>query len=431
MQVNREQTKKRKLHWPRIIIISVVLIAICIVGIFIYVTRFSRFDSSTPILERIDSKIIKNEIQSSYDEQYEVSDYTIYGETLYLYKENYETLEDNPLQGLNIVLRNVQTEEEYNFVLSDGAEFGVRLGNLKQGLYEMYIYDNFLKKRIYFDHDIESDPFYTLRREDTCKSIQLIARKDYLESFHKDLKKRYAFLAVKDTVPQEDIYDIILDPSGNIYNVQENTIEKGVGNDLIQEADESWQLAQMVQQELENKGLKVAISYDGKNAKSYYGKNSRVGVGYEHKAKAFISLGMIVDEDVNRPIMMVSPYTYGLLANEIAYQMDQSGLELYNYPFSKLVHNGIQYDTYRLAEDGYASIYEIYPQLRESGGKVTHAGGAETSAANKAYLNSPGMESLYFQYANLANPDSISYYFEHKEMLAQVIAKGIIEYYGI
>ena len=76
-------------------------------------------------------------------------------------------------------------------------------------------------------------------------------------------------------------------------------------------------------------------------------------------------------------------------------------------------------------------MYDVYPQLRESGGKQTFTGVLENSSANQGYKDVFGMESIVFMLANGSNEESVQYYQENKEQMAKTIADAICDYYGI
>ena len=52
----------------------------------------------------------------------------------------------------------------------------------------------------------------------------------------------------------------------------DNSIDYGVGNDLINEASASLELAEMLKEKLEAKGLRVELTRDAESTPSYYGR---------------------------------------------------------------------------------------------------------------------------------------------------------------
>ncbi len=421
----------RALHNPRTCILFVIVIALSCISVFLYVTRPTQLDKlGISYLEIMDRKAVEKNVSDKYKNTYEVNDYLIYGETMMFYAKEYNGDVD-PMQGMNVLLKNVETKEEISYTFSGGVDSGIGLGSLPQGLYEVYVYDNYVKKRLYFKDEEESLNFSTMRRNETVKNIQVHASKDYLKDFGIEMDKNYVFISVVDNIPMVKTIDVLIDPGGNTYNESDNSIDYGVGNDLINEASASLELAEMLKEKLEAEGLRVELTRDAESTPGYYGKTGRAGIGYEKQAKVFISLGMFVDETQTRPIMMISPYTSGFLANEISYTLLQNGIELPDVSAQENLNLGILYDSFRVDEEGNSTKFELYPQLRETGGKATLTGQAENSKSNQMYADYYGMNSVYFQFANLASTDSINYYLENKETIAKSIANAIVNYYDI
>ena len=418
----------RALHNPRTCILFVIVIALSCVSVFLYVTRPTQLDKlGISYLELLDRSVVQENVSEKFKNTYEANDYLIYGENMMFYANEYDGNVD-PMQGMNVLLRNVETEE-ISYTFSGGVDSRIGLASLSQGLYEVYVYDNYVKKRLYFQDEEESLNFSTMRRNEMVKNVQVHASKDYLKDFGVNMDKNYAFISVVDNIPMVRTIDVLIDPGGNVYNEADNSIDYGVGNDLINEASASLELAEMLKEKLEAKGLRVELTRDAESTPSYYGKSGRAGIGYEKQAKVFISLGMLVDETQTRPIMMISPYTSGLLANEVSYTLLQNGIELPDISAQENLNLGILYDSFRVDEEGNSTKFELYPQLRETGGKATFAGQAESSKSNQAYADYYGMNSIYFQFANLASTDSINYYLENKETIATSIADAITNYY--
>lgn len=412
---------------PRILIMSLVTIAMVIVSIFLYVTRPTKLDRlSMPYLDTVESSVLRS-IQTSFDKTYTISDQGIYGETLTLYHKQYAFDVVDDLQGKNVILHNVQTNQDVTFTFSGGIDSGIRLGFLDEGLYEVYVYDQYTKKRVVYDDAYTSDLFWTMRRNNEVKSVQLIASQEEFEKYRVDLDKNYVFLTVMNNIPMVDTVDVMIDPSGYIYNEQTNATDMGVGN----EASESYAFGNLVKKELEKYGLRVEFTRGEDESVSYYGKGSRVAKGYEKQAKIFLSLGMLVDEDVTRPMILVSPFTSGLLANEIAYTLSKAGLDLYGLQLDEELDPGVNYDGFQVDEDYNLTNIEYYPQLRETGGKLTFAGTADFASLNAPYKNMNGMNAIYFQYCSYGNSESGSFYDQNREDLAKVLAKGIASYCGL
>lgn len=421
----------RALRKPKTFMLFLIAIALACVSIFLYASRPTPIDRlGLEYTEILDKEAVKSNLKAKYKKSYELKDYTIYGETLSFYNKKYSKVAKSN-NSMSILAVNVETKEEIMFYCSGGVDSGIDLAELPEGLYEVYVYDNYVKKRVYFKKEVESTNFSTMRRDGQVKNITLQASKDYLSDFDLEMDKNYLFISVVENIPMVKTIDVLIDPGGNVYSSQTNTVDYGVGNDLINEADASYKLAKKIKKELESHGLKVELTRDKDGTPSYYGKTDRAGLGYESQAKLFLSLGMYVDESITRPILMASPYTSGLLANQVAFDLSSLGIELQDISSDDGLNDGVLYDSFQQDEEGNYTNYELYPQLRETGGKATFTGKAESASENKQYANSYGMEGLYIQYANLASIDSINYYKENRQSIIDGIVNGILNYYKI
>ena len=168
-------------------------------------------------LELLDRSVVQENVSEKFKNTYEANDYLIYGENMMFYANEYDGNVD-PMQGMNVLLRNVETEEEISYTFSGGVDSGIGLASLSQGLYEVYVYDNYVKKRLYFQDEEESLNFSTMRRNEMVKNIQVHASKDYLKDFGVNMDKNYVFISVVDNIPMVRTIDVLIDPGGNVYN---------------------------------------------------------------------------------------------------------------------------------------------------------------------------------------------------------------------
>ncbi len=417
-------------HWVGIVL----AVAALLILVFVYCNKPNELDKITQdYIETIDTSTIRGEVERQFDNEYKAQDYLFYGETLSMFGNPYDAEQENldPFMGKALVLRNIETGKEYNFTFFGSADGAIPLGQLDEGAYEVFIYDQYIKKRVYFDKAFTSKPLVTMRRGGKVKNITLEADKDIFRKFNVELANNYAFLVVKDTIPQSEIVDVVIDPSGNVFNELTQELEPGFASGQISEAQASYELAQKVKTELERYGLKVLISRDPDSTPSYYGENGRVGQGYEHQAKVFLNLSMCDEESVNRPFFIVSPLTNASLANEMAYIMTQNGIELdYPYTTTDLLANGVIFDTNIVDNEYNVTPFTINPAIRESGGKATYAG-QYNQVGNGTYASHDGMYGLMFEYANIASSDSVDYYQANQDKIAKSLAQGLASYFQL
>lgn len=421
---------KKRVRKSRVFIVFVVLAAILCVSVFLYTQRITPLDrASMSILDLIDRDTIETNIKDEFKESYELSDYGIYGQTLSFYREKYSQSSKDSIIGSTIVLVNVQTQNEYTYVAGEGIDSGINLENLEEGLYEIYIYDRYDRKRVYFEDSFSSEEFMTMRSKGKVKYITLHADKDYLKEKGVRYDENYAFLAVMENIPKKQVADIVLDPGGMVAMVSSMTTDEGLSSEFINEAQATLEFCQLLKSKLEEKGLSVIVTREEDQVIGYYGSNSRVGMGYEANAKAFLSFQFYETEEANSPYLMTGNSTSGLFANEMAYHLKADGISLAHFDSSDRLADSVVYDPATVDEK--ENVYDLYPQIRETGGKMSFAGKMEMAQANSEYANVYGMESVLIFLGNVNSQESIDAYKQNKEQIADCIVKAICSYYGI
>lgn len=438
--VTKEKKKKGRRRTKSIskrnfTLLLVVTLAMTSIATYLFVSRPTDIDRlSQSYLDCIDSDTKLDElVKSSYANTFSLEDYTFYGESLKLYHSSDLSSVDS-LEGQNVLLKNVETKDEVVYTFEDGCEDGIKTGSLKPGLYEIFVYDHFVKKRVYFTSKTHmSTPFETMRRNKKVLHVSLDADKNFLKDYKVNMDKNYAFLSVTENIPKVDTIDVLIDPCGDTYNPDLGQVTSGIEANKLTEQKEAYVFAKKVKKVLESYGLKVKLTRKEDGSPSYYGKKGRVGQGYEQNAKVFLSLGFSQDDEINRPYMVTSAYSSGSLADNVSYIMQKNGLELYDVNSSGQALNeaGVIVDSLMQDEDLKETKFEFYPQLRESGGKPTFAGQYDSALENQRYADSNGMYGLYFMFCNAYSSDSISYYQNNKKLLAKTLAESITDYFGI
>ena len=241
-------------------IIGMVTIAVAIVCVFLYVSKPKQTNkSSQSYLNGVDVDKLQKKVGKDFEGTYLLKDYVVYGETLSLYKSKYGSTETDKMQGNNIVLRNIMTDATTSFTFNGSVDSGVDLGTLKEGIYELYTYNHFEKERIYFKDAFKAKAITTMRRDEKVTSVSFMADKNALKEYGIQFKKNYAFIIVTNQEPNEDIYDVVIDPCGNAMNYFSNTVDVGASTSILDESSSSLEFAKKVKKELEKKGLKVKI----------------------------------------------------------------------------------------------------------------------------------------------------------------------------
>ena len=411
----------------------ILILALCFaaVGLFAYLNRPTAIDRlSLTYLDNLTKSSLAYEIPESYADSYEVKDATIYGESLVLYQDNYEKEGRDDLYGKGVVLKNLETGKETTFNFSGGADGGVNLGRLDPGVYEVYVYDSYTKKRVYFNEPFESDVFTTMRRGKKVNDIVLTANTDYLERFKTKLDKNYLFLTVTDSLPKVKVVDVLIDPSGLVSYMNGPGVYEGYKSEYIDEAQASYSLALKIQEQLQAAGLKAEIAREESQDLGYYGAGSRIGIGYQKQAKVFLGLTM-EETDESRPYLVGSPMTSGLLPNLLALKLHQNGVETAEVSKTSYLDPGVMLDPLTVDEEGHQTRFSISPQIRETGGKATFAGRNSSWTANSSFADSNGMYGVLLCYAGTESPESQVYFLEHEDAIAASLAQGILEYFEI
>lgn len=424
--------RKRRLSpygWALLVILAAALT----VGTYWWFNRPGPIDKlDLTVLETSDRKAVQEGIHTEFSENevYPVQDYAILGETLTLYQNPYDPIVTDPTLGKNITLRNILTGEELSYTFGGGGDLGIQTGNLPEGVYEIYLYDQYDKKRVYFDEKVLSDPLETMRRDKSVKSVVLDADRDILSDYEIALDRNYAFLVVTDQVPRVKTVDVVLDPGGNLYNELTGVTDTGTQYKDSSESQLAMELADLVAARLEAAGLKVAYTRQGDDIAGYYGDAGRAAAGYSRQGKVFLSLVMTEDENTARPWLLTSPFVSGSLPSNMAYALRQAGIELRSVN-ATAPDDAVAYDTQQQNEDWSYNQFSMIPAIRETGGKITWAGQSGVITGNQMYQDAAGMYPVQFVFGNAENEDSMEYYLTHKEQIADGLAAGILEYYGI
>ena len=428
--MNNSRRRKRKYN-SRFIILCVAILAVTAILGYLVFEDVLHVGFINPYLDGLDRNTVRENVKEKYADSFEAKDYTVYGEELSFYSGKYGPKTFRSMQGMMVLLRNIETQEEITYTLSAGIDVGVSLHSLRTGVYEIYVYDHFIEKRLYFEKEINSDTFTSVARAGLINEVTLQASSDFLSDFGIKSDKNYAYLTVKNTKQPEDVYDVIIDPSG--FETNEWTgVDPGYEDEKISEGKASYELALMIQEKLEAAGLKVKLTRGEDEAINYYGDVSRVSRGYTARGKVFLSLTLYLDaQNLYRPMIQVSPYSDGMLANRIAKTMTANGLEMAYITNAEDLERGVLYASFIKNDKEKNTRFDAYPPIREAGGKATFAGQYEGYEENAKWSDFYGMYSILFEYANIANPDSIDYYLANKEAIADSIVEAILDYYEI
>jgi hypothetical protein len=426
MPTQKKSRKNRNIQKKKMLIALIAfLLTISVVLIGVHIASSSPTDAerlSLTYLDTLKRTDLAIDLEESFEQTKKISDYTIYGESLTLYENDYDSTVTDPLYGKKVSLVNIETGQEVSTVFTGGADAGFDLGDLDPGVYEIYAYDGYEKLRLYMDEPMETEVFTTVRRNKEVNDCVLVANASYLSKFGVEQDKNYLYLCVTRTLPKVKIADVILDPSG-----LEEFTEDGSEN----ESEKSWNLAVMISEILQQNGLKVLISRDADNAVYYEGTEGRIEQAYNVQAKVMLTLCMD-DGDYERPYLITSPLTNGRLANAISSALAGSGIELQKVSGNSQLEQGVAFDGYIADyETGEYTPYSSSLVLRETGGKATSAGSYYGWSVSSVRGDDAGIYSVIFCYASLESQQSQSYYDQNDVTIATAVASGILNYLQI
>lgn len=406
------------------------LLLLCLVVYAIYGAFFSKKPevarkfticglNETKTLEKLNKKMA---------ETYTVRDYLYYGESLGIYENMYHAKQSDPLSGKTVELYNLCDDKSIAMTLGNTADQKITLEDVEPGFYEVFLVDNLVRKRVIFQDAVKSKPFYTAQRKGSVNKITVLANLDVLKEYGETWDKNYLFLHVEKTTPVNGDIDVLIDPYG--MNVDNQLVpDEGVkGNELI-EYKETYDAAVQMKKTLEEYGLRVEISKNSVEEKpSYiYGEDGRLAQGYKKQAKYYLYLrlnALASDLSIKGMEIWHSAYTSDALAKKIMYELEKT-VGVKGSPFTSGTFMGIRKSP--LTQDGY----DLYTNLRESGGRATMAGKGTPNSIkeNKSFVDANGMNALEIDFAYISNKEDANFWKVNKVRIvdetAKIFAKAI------
>lgn len=417
--------RKFRIRWkiavPLILLICLILYAT--IGILfpkkeVAVRKFTVCDfDGEKTVEKLNKKIA---------ETYTVNDYLFYGESLAIYEKTYNAKGEDTLSGKTVELHNLCNGETTTMTMDNTPDQKITLEDLSPGFYEVIIVDNLVKKRVVFQDEVKAEPFYTAQRKGSVNKVTLLAQKDLLKDYGVSWNKNYMFLKIDKSTPKKGDIDVYIDPYG--MNVDNQMIpDEGVKANGLVENQEMFDAAQIMKKQLESYGLRVEISKKSakETAKYIYGDDGRLAVGYQKNAKYYLYLrmnSMESDTSVKGVEIFHSSYTSSTLANKIMYALEKK-LSMKGSPYTSETTMGIRKSP--LTDDGY----DLYANLRESGGRATMAGKGTPNSIkdNKSFVDANGMNAMEIDFAYISNKDDAANWKKNKTKIADETAKAFAQ----
>ncbi|MDD6466782.1 MAG: N-acetylmuramoyl-L-alanine amidase [Erysipelotrichaceae bacterium] len=407
--------RRRRIRWKTVIpmLIAFILVIYLMVSLFGMLLGGSKQDGFTTC-KLSTSKLQKKLSSKQYAGLMEMSDFIFYGEHLSLYSEEYEVGTNDSFVGRTMILKNVCSNKEIKIdKLGDTLDGQIDTRDLPVGLYEVYIVDNLIEKRLYMDVALKtSNAIYTTAgtKVEVLADAALLNKKNAKENA---LDRNYVFIHVTKEVSPENELDIMLNPGPITINATEGQTGNGVT-----EEEEMYRLAKKVKDILTKKGFKVGISHEEYNWMSLYGETGTLAAGYQSNAKYFVNLGVYSGGEESKGMQIVhSSY----VSNELA-------ASIYDEITSKTSLEG-KTQTFDVVSSSRSGVYDSWYEIREAGGRALGTGlYSERSADNAFASNENGMEAIYLDLFNIDNADDVVRWNEEFDQIANAIAEGIVKH---
>lgn len=435
---------------PKVFKYPIIFLFICILGFIIYSLYFRSEDYKT------------NEILKNTDENYAILDeYFIYGRNLNIKghifinssvdKVNLVLKEFNKKEILYEMKYNIEDDNLY-FNISDEINNGINLDDINKGNYYLLIKVSNNDDERYYSISNETryinNEYYTITRNNKNNKILI----DFDTYNSNEFKRKYMTLKVKDVNLPDEVYDIVIDPghggkdsgaispSGKYY-------EKNITLDY----------GKALKKSLEELGLKVKLTRDGKNE-----KNSGIYDVYSKNGRAII------------PNKVKAKYALSIHLNSLPYKIDNGGVEIYaptksNLEFAKeladnivtsakttyskgelfkemngvyvryLTEDDIKLSTAQAHNDGYMP-YDIkddttyYFMIRETGGIATNAyvdGRNKMYDKNQYYDSNMGVETYLLELGYIVCDKDLNNILNNKSSYIEGITRAVKKYLNL
>lgn len=359
-----------------------------------------------------------------------LKDYLYYGESLNLYEEPYSPTNEDNMAGKSVELHNVCNDETISMIIQSNVDQRISLEDLEPGFYDISILDHQIKKRFVFENTLKDNSYTTVKRNGIVKRIQVIANKNLLKDQNIQWDQNYLFLQIDEVEPSSDDIDVLIDPYGMNMDVTYTPDEGNVGNGLV-ENTEMFEAANIMKEELEQYGLRVAITKKSVNdSGKAYGEDGRLSIGYKKNARYYLNLRFSKDTSTSVRGMEIqnSAYASSALAKMITYELERNIDMPLCGVYSGENSAGILQTYFVEGMDG-KQIYDGNLYLRESGGRATLAGkySENSQKENASFVSKNGMLGLEINFGYVSNERDATLWKEKKETIVKETAKAFAE----
>lgn len=359
---------------------------------------------------------------------YSISDYMYYGESLNLFAKPYQADKQDDVKRKSIELTNLCNGDSIIYTMENGADRQIDVSELSDGFYTLTINDELVKKRLVYTEVLESEPFYTVARDNKRKKLTLLADAAMAEP---KLKENALFLKVESEKPSKDVYDVFIDPYGN--RMLNNVYQSGVSGNGLQEATEMQWAAEYLKQKLEAQGLTVMLAKNrAEEALGYYGNDGIMKKAYASKAKYYIELGMnSASHNAYRGMeIYYSNYASKTMANALMYAIKKQTSIIASNAYTWENHSEGVSSAFLAKGKDNEQIYDMQPSLRESGGRITLAAQfSDAALQNQSFAKESqlGMQAVSINFIYVSNPKDAAVWKKEKQKIMDTLAEAFVK----
>ncbi len=359
---------------------------------------------------------------------YSISDYMYYGESLNLFAKPYQADKQDDVKRKSIELMNLCNGDSIIYTMENGADRQIDVSELSNGFYSLTINDELVKKRLVYTEMLESEPFYTVTRDNKRKKLTLLADAAMAEP---KLKENALFLKVESEEPSKTVYDVFIDPYGN--RMLNGVYQAGVSGNGLQEATEMQWAAEYLKKRLEEQGLTVMLAKNSaEEALGYYGNDGIMKKAYDSNAKYYIELGMnSADHNAYRGMeIYYSNYASKTMANALMYAIKkQTSITAGNAYTWENHSEGVSAAFLAKGKDN-RQLYDMQPSLRESGGRITLAAQfSDAALQNQAFVKDSrlGMQAVSVNFIYVSNSKDVAVWKKEKQKIMDTLADAFVK----
>ena len=413
------------------VILFIIVLIIGIFAFFFYKNNVEE-DKVTDILDNV-------------NEEFLVKNISIFGTHL-----NIKGCINQKLDSLELVLKNKDeeikldskienNENETCFYTSDNNNDSIYLDSLILGNYLLLVKSGDVYYSLKNDTSSKNLEYYTITRDDKNNKISII--------FDRIEDNNYIEFKIEEKKLPKDVYDIALDPG---HGGKDSGAVGKINGKEYYEKDSTLEVALLLKEKLENKGLKVILTRERDINLENYNKGGRAVIANQYKTKYSISLHLNSSTGNQKygGVEVYIPNDIDLtlaksLAKNIAYKFNYSKKQTNRLDdgiyFTYLDKNDIEESIKRM-KDNDMKPYDMTEgapymyMIRELGGIHTHAhvdGRNDYYGLNPYYNSNQTTEPYLIEMAYMNYESDLKKIINEPEVFASAIEKALTDYLDI